>query len=861
MVPLKFRLFGGKKPASVEELKFKAEPLVATFQGEALEKYPVESAYVFVADQEGRGLYLVAEPELTLEEQRLYSLLMESLYYSMKPAAKVEDPMKYVEGFVWESAEDLGIVEPVQKSFQKLKYFIARDAFGYGPLHVAMLDPDIEEISVTSYAVPVAVIHRRFTQYDWLQTNIVFGSEDTLRNYVQRLAQRAGKSVTVAIPMTDAMTKEGHRIAVTFADEITLPGSSISIRKFPEAPFSMAHLLKFKTLTPLMAAYLWLQVEYKGFVMVIGAMGCYDAETEVLTRRGWVPFPEAREDDEILTMNPQTNRMEYVKPVRKLVYNYGGPMMLFEGRAVEFCVTPDHNMYVKGRRGGFKFRKASDLRLDWHFKKDGVWEGEEKKFFTLPGADERYQSLEIPMELWLQFLAWWLSEGCLRKDGNTHYHVIITQKKRCMELEEVLNKLPFKYCKREQPLSRGTYNYEINDKRLYRYLCQFGRSKEKFVPSYVKELSPRLIKVFLDAFLLGDGGVHKGQRIFRTTSKRLADDLQELLLKSGAAANVHIKKSRRRTIETLTVHGVRRHSVQEGYVYEVRTTSAEPGFNYQHRKPQTVQYAGQVYCFELPKYHLMYVRRHGKAFWCGNSGKSTMLNCLLTMIDPALKISTIEDVPELRIPHQSWQRFKARHTYSITEAKYDVDLMDLVKLSLRYRPDYITVGEVRGEEVRALVQAAALGHGCLATIHGEGPEAAVIRMKSPPMDVPEGNLMLVWSFVLLGRVRMPDGSMVRRVLEIAEVEPKDGRIELKRTFTWNARNDTFAPDEAEAIVKQSYRLKAVKRLTGWTDSELAEELNRRAEFLEKTVEEGKLSYPDFAEAVRRFYVAKRKGIR
>ena len=516
MAPLKFRLFGGKKPASVEELTFKAEPLVATFQGEVLEKYPVESAYVFIADQEGRGLYVVSEPELTPEEQRLYSLLLESLYYSMKPAAKVEDPMKYVEGFIWESAEDLGIVEPVQKSFQKLKYFIARDAFGYGPLHVPMLDPDIEEISVTSYAVPVTVIHRRFTQYDWLQTNIVFGSEDALRNYVQRLAQRAGKSVTVAIPMADAMTREGHRIAVTFADEVTLPGSSISIRKFPEAPFSMAHLLKFKTLTPLMAAYLWLQVEYRGFIMVIGAMG---------------------------------------------------------------------------------------------------------------------------------------------------------------------------------------------------------------------------------------------------------------------------------------------------------------------------------------------------------SGKSTMLNCLLTMIDPVLKISTIEDVPELRIPHQSWQRFKARHTYSITEARYDIDLMDLVKLSLRYRPDYIVVGEVRGEEVRALVQAAALGHGCLCTIHGEGPEAAIIRMKSPPMDVPEGNLMLIWSFVLLGRVRMPDGSMVRRVLEITEVEPKDGRIELKRTFTWNARNDMFAPDEAEAIVKQSYRLRAVKRLTGWTDSELAEELNRRAEFLEKTVEEGKLSYPDFAEAVRRFYVAKRKGIR
>jgi hypothetical protein len=128
------------------------------------------------------------------------------------------------------------------------------------------------------------------------------------------------------------------------------------------------------------------------------------------------------------------------------------------------------------------------------------------------------------------------------------------------------------------------------------------------------------------------------------------------------------------------------------------------------------------------------------------------------------------------------------------------------------------------------------------------------------MDVPEGNLMLISCFVQMGRVRMPDGSMVRRVLEITEVEPKDGRIELKRLFTWNARNDTFTPDEAEAVVKRSYRLGAVKRLTGMTDSELAEEVSRRASYLEKTVEENKLLYPDFAEAMGRFYAARRKGL-
>jgi len=104
------------------------------------------------------------------------------------------------------------------------------------------------------------------------------------------------------------------------------------------------------------------------------------------------------------------------------------------------------------------------------------------------------------------------------------------------------------------------------------------------------------------------------------------------------------------------------------------------------------------------------------------------------LISPTLKLATIEDTPELKLPHPSWQRFKARHTYSITEARYDIDLQDLVKLSLRYRPDYV-VGEVRGEEIRALIQGAALGHGC--TLHAESPEAALVRMRSPPMDVQE----------------------------------------------------------------------------------------------------------------------------
>jgi flagellar protein FlaI len=257
----------------LNDLRFKAEPLVGVFEGELLDKYVVDQAKVFVVDQEGKGLYVASEPAMDPQEQHLYSLLMENLFFTLKPLAKMDDPLKYVEGFMWDAAEELGVVEAVKKSFQKIRYFITRDAFGYGPIHVPMKDPYIEEISCTGYGKPVTVIHRKHSQYDWLQTNITFPNEDVLKNYVQKLTQRTGQSVTVAVPVSDSMTKEGHRLAVTFTNEVTLPGSTFCIRKFPQSPLSMAHLLKYQTLTPLMAAYLWLLVEYKTYTMILGPMG------------------------------------------------------------------------------------------------------------------------------------------------------------------------------------------------------------------------------------------------------------------------------------------------------------------------------------------------------------------------------------------------------------------------------------------------------------------------------------------------------------------------------------------------------------------------------------------------------------
>jgi type IV secretory pathway ATPase VirB11/archaellum biosynthesis ATPase/intein/homing endonuclease len=1028
---LKFRLpFPRKKEkVAVEELAFRVEPLVAAFQGEVLAKYPIEQAVVFVGDRDGRGLYMVSEPELTPEEQRLYSLLMESLYYSLRPAAKIEDPMRYVESFIWESAEDLGVVEQVQKSFQKLKYYVSRDAFGYGLLHVPMMDPGVEEISVTSYAAPVNVIHRNYTQYDWLETNIVFGSEDNLRNYVQRLAQRTGKSVTVAIPFCDAMSREGHRIAVTFADEVTLPGSTLSVRKFPEQPFSMGHLLKFKTLTPLMAAYLWILAEYKGFILTLGAMSSGKSvagDEHVLAVLNDVPVcltfndlwertsGTTVENNGVTFKNPSgilvpalaSGSCGFVKPrlfIRHAFTGTGAKITLKDGR--EVVATLDHSLVVLSRNGEIVVKTPGDLQEGDMLPvpaKIRIPEGkltlpellsvlaESRLYVETQSVDEAVKNLSekfgskkavaaamglnsasclsqrrIPLK---NALRAWLESGSIPADvevsdgkGFCKFKVLETvldprfaklmgyyiavghlDRGRCVvsvgnleglkDVAEAAESLRFRpYLFKPKHRAAGVVLPVAASAVIQCMGCGWDGGSKK-LPNIYWGMPREWKRQLLRAYFGSDGGVESfGSVRFTTKSFALSRHMMLALLEFGIHATRRVKRVGETCYYEVTVPSYFTREFAENIGLSQPSKSLKLEALMKRKRPVCSRFHVVPNCLlkrsmdevrELAKSYKFFDRNvykgyavskknllrrlmqadperrlsklwslaesdviwvpvkrvekthidgyvydfstSSETFMAGDGvivHNTTFTNCLLTMIDPVMKIATIEDTSELQIPHKSWQRFKARHTYSITEARFDVDLMDLVKLSLRYRPDYITVGEVRGEEIRALVQAAALGHGCLATIHAESPEAALIRMKSPPMDVPEGNLMLIWCFPLLGRVRMPDGSVVRRVLEATEVEPKEGRIELRRVFTWNARDDSFAPEDAEAVVKRSYRLGSVKRLTGWSDRELSEELNRRAEFLEGVVDAGKLSYSEFTESIGRFYTARRKGFK
>ncbi|MDG7011579.1 MAG: type II/IV secretion system ATPase subunit [Nitrososphaerota archaeon] len=239
------------------------------------------------------------------------------------------------------------------------------------------------------------------------------------------------------------------------------------------------------------------------------------------------------------------------------------------------------------------------------------------------------------------------------------------------------------------------------------------------------------------------------------------------------------------------------------------------------------------------------------------SGKTTFMNTLASLINPNAAVCTIEDNPELRLSHDVWDQLTSRHSYSIGQSGLEITLQDLVKHSLRLTPDFVIVGEVRGEEVAALINSAASGHGALTSLHSDSVQNVMIRMSAPPMLVPTGNMMLIWAFVVMNRVRREHGRVVRRVLSITELDPRKGGFDLKEMFTYNMVDDTFSPAAPEELVRmKTERLQQVMRLFGWDEKQLETELGERASYIEMMVANKLLTLSEVGEAVRKFYIRK-----
>lgn len=232
-------------------------------------KPPFSYARIIYDKENAEYLYEMWEPELTEKEGRLLELIKDSLSRTLEyETGKMEAKDK--EEFLKESIDSFLKSRGVKigdDSKNKIMYYIIRDFVGYGPIDVLMSDPNIEDVSCDGVDVPLFIFHQK---YESIKTVRKFDDESVLNSFVIGLGQRCSKQISVANPILDGTTAEGHRVQATYSDEVTTRGSSFTIRRFKEKPFTPVEVIKYNTASPEMIAYVWIAVEHGRSMMVCG---------------------------------------------------------------------------------------------------------------------------------------------------------------------------------------------------------------------------------------------------------------------------------------------------------------------------------------------------------------------------------------------------------------------------------------------------------------------------------------------------------------------------------------------------------------------------------------------------------------
>ena len=212
-----------------------------------------------------------------------------------------------------------------------------------------------------------------------------------------------------------------------------------------------------------------------------------------------------------------------------------------------------------------------------------------------------------------------------------------------------------------------------------------------------------------------------------------------------------------------------------------------------------------------------------------SSGKTTTLNALASFINPKERIITIEDTLELQIPHEHVIRMETRP--SNVENKGELTMNDLVKNSLRQRPDRIIVGEVRAEEAITLFTALNTGHSGFGTLHSNSARETITRLTTNPMSVPKIMIQAIDFIIMQKRIYTPSGVSYRRISEVAEVVgSEEGVIQLNKIFEWNPETDSI-----ENVSISSKTLTQIANLSGKSLYEINKEIENRELLLKHMV--------------------------
>lgn len=237
------------------------------------------------------------------------------------------------------------------------------------------------------------------------------------------------------------------------------------------------------------------------------------------------------------------------------------------------------------------------------------------------------------------------------------------------------------------------------------------------------------------------------------------------------------------------------------------------------------------------------IQNHKSLIFAGGtaSGKTTSLNAVSLFIPSSGKIVSIEDTREVELPQRNWIASVTRPSFT-GDDKGDVDEFALLEAALRQRPDYIVMGEIRGEEGRTLFQVMSTGHTTYTTFHADSVGEVLKRFTTDPINVSK-TMFTALDLVSIQSSTRVNGHKVRRNISLTEInhyDPENDEINVQDVYQWQAETDSFIQPGDSQIIED------IKFDRGWKDHELQERINERKVILAYLIKNRLNSYAQVA---------------
>jgi GDP-D-mannose dehydratase len=375
---------------------------------------------------------------------------------------------------------------------------------------------------------------------------------------------------------------------------------------------------------------------------IVHICGCYDEKTELLTKRGFIKYNEIKEDDKVVSINPENNVIEY-KSIKKIIIDdYSGDMININTRSIDLSITPNHKILFKKlpykKLEFIEAREIKDKNARYYLP-NGIFVGKKDKFLKIGSVEHSTVDIFYLTGLYIgdgysnhQIKKIKNKSGLERNDflkfarGRDGKFIKIKTEGREYSLQNsyrIFLCIPEKDKARKKAiecLNNLKINYKLykdtiyfNSKDFYEFFNNMGHTaKEKNIPEWMLEFDLNYLNCLYNGLIDSDGSYYKTGERFTTISEKLRDSFSRLCILTGRF-NTFCERKNRKSIF------IKDREVNCKTSYDFSVSNKERMFEGKNIKKEN--YVGKIWCLEIEDTHNFVIRRNGKTHFCGNSSE------------------------------------------------------------------------------------------------------------------------------------------------------------------------------------------------------------------------------------------------